>query len=115
GAGKTTTFQMITGAQPVTRGDILVNGLSVRRDIYRVLQEIGYCPQFDAMLDDLSGRETLTLYGRLRGIDEPEIERQIDELSRLLYFEAHLDKLVRHYSGGNRRKLSTAIVCGSCL
>jgi ABC-type multidrug transport system ATPase subunit len=33
-----------------------------------VQQNIGYCPQFDALYDELTGREHLHLYARLRGI-----------------------------------------------
>ena len=113
GAGKTTTFKMITGDETITSGDIFVNGKSIKRDINSVLQEIGYCPQFDAILEDLTGAETLRMYSRLRGIQEQDIDGQIDELSKLMYFEAHIDKLVKDYSGGNKRKLSSAVVCFS--
>lgn len=109
GAGKTTTFKMITGMESVTKGDIFVNGMSVRREIGKIQQEIGYCPQFDATLDDLTGRETLRFYARLRGVREELIDEEIKELGRLLYFDMHLDKLTGKYSGGNKRKLSTAI------
>jgi len=36
---------------------------------------MGYCPQFDAIDDLLTGREHLYLYARLRGVPEEEIER----------------------------------------
>lgn len=110
GAGKTTSFKMITGDEPMTAGDVFINGMSVRTDIRRIQQEIGYCPQFDATFDDLSGAETLTFYSRLRGIQEAQIIDQIKELSQLLYFDMHVHKLVGAYSGGNKRKLSAAIV-----
>lgn len=110
GAGKTTSFKMITGDEPMTSGDVFINGMSVRADIRSIQQEIGYCPQFDATFDDLTGGETLTFYSRLRGIQETQIIEQIKELSQLLYFNMHINKLVGNYSGGNKRKLSAAIV-----
>ena len=110
GAGKTTTFKMITGDEEISSGDIFVNGLNICKNLHQAQQEMGYCPQFDSVLDDLTGRETLTLYSRLRGIKECDIAEQIKDLSHLLYFEMHVDKLVAQYSGGNKRKLSTAIV-----
>lgn len=71
---------------------------------------MGFCNQFDTpLLEDLTGREIMTFYSRLRGIRESHIHDQIDELSRLLYFEMHLDKRVDQYSGGNKRRLSTAL------
>lgn len=110
GAGKTTTFKMITGDTPLTFGDIYVNGASVKSQPRKAQQEIGYCGQFDALLDDLTGEETLAFYARCRGIRERKIRGEIEEMGRLLYFSEHLKKLVGDYSGGNKRKLSTAIV-----
>lgn len=46
---------------------------SVIRDIRSVRHSVGYCPQFDAINDLLTGREHLTLYARLKGIEEKEI------------------------------------------
>ena len=36
--------------------------------VFQVQQSIGYCPQFDALYDELTGREHLQLYARLRGV-----------------------------------------------
>ncbi|CAG2116041.1 unnamed protein product, partial [Medioppia subpectinata] len=71
--------------------------------------QIGYCPQFDGLLEQLTGRETLVLFCRLRGIKENDMERHIQDISKLLFFEMHLNKLVMNYSGGTKRKLSTAV------
>ncbi len=38
-------------------------------------QDVGYCPQFDALDDYLSGYEMLQFYARLRGIPEAEISK----------------------------------------
>ncbi len=101
---------MITGDESISSGQIYVNGFSVKNNIQKVQRQIGYCPQFDGLLDQLTGRETLTLFCRLRGIKEYEIPIRIDEISRLLYFDSHVNKLVGKYSGGTKRKLSTAVV-----
>ncbi|ELK30082.1 ATP-binding cassette sub-family A member 3 [Myotis davidii] len=109
GAGKTTTFKMLTGEETLTSGDAFVGGYSIRSDIGKVRQRIGYCPQFDALLDHMTGRETLVMYARLRGIPERHISAYVENTLRGLLLEPHANKLVRTYSGGNKRKLSTAI------
>lgn len=48
---------------------------SILKDLLRVQQSIGYCPQFDALFDDLTAREHLELYTRLRGIPWKDQER----------------------------------------
>ncbi|XP_058053877.1 phospholipid-transporting ATPase ABCA3-like [Anopheles bellator] len=109
GAGKTSTFRMLTGDCRPTRGDAWVGGYALRTQLQAVYRRIGYCPQFDALLDDLTGRETLHMYARLRGIPRRSIAATIERLAIELHFGVHLDKRIDAYSGGTRRKLSTAV------
>ena len=109
GAGKTTTFKMLTGDLTVTSGDAVVNGHSIKSNIKKVQQNIGYCPQFDALLDQLTGRETLRMFARLRGVPENKINECIESIAQQLLVTQHLDKQVGKYSGGNKRKISTGI------
>uniref|UniRef100_A0A8D0GV65 ABC transporter domain-containing protein n=1 Tax=Sphenodon punctatus TaxID=8508 RepID=A0A8D0GV65_SPHPU len=109
GAGKTTTFKMLTGDETITSGDAYVDGHSILANIKKVQQRIGYCPQFDALLDHMTGRETLSMYARLRGIPERYIGSCVENMLRGLLLEPYADKLVRTYSGGNKRKLSAGI------
>uniref|UniRef100_A0AAQ5X991 P-type phospholipid transporter n=1 Tax=Amphiprion ocellaris TaxID=80972 RepID=A0AAQ5X991_AMPOC len=106
GAGKTTTFKMLTGDTVVTSGEAFLAGKSILREIDEVHQNMGYCPQFDAINELLTGREHLELYAVLRGIPEKEVaEWGIRKLSLAKY----ADKAAGSYSGGNMRKLSTAM------
>lgn len=51
--------------------------LSVLTDMDRVHQLMGYCPQFDAINDLLTGREHLELYARLRGVPEESVTKVV--------------------------------------
>lgn len=115
GAGKTSTFGMLTGSRRITGGNAWVRGLSVRTQMTEVHKCIGYCPQFDALIGEMTGRETLRMYCALRGIrGGPDTERLTRVLAAELGFERHLDKPVAAYSGGTKRKLSTAVaLCGN--
>lgn len=110
GAGKTSLFKMLTGDENITSGEAWVDGLSVKTNMNNVHQRIGYCPQFDALLDDLTGRETLRIFALLRGIPTFEINSVSVQLAEDLAFTKHLDKQIKAYSGGNKRKLSAALV-----
>ncbi|XP_055881820.1 phospholipid-transporting ATPase ABCA3-like [Biomphalaria glabrata] len=109
GAGKTTTFKMLTGDVMVTGGNAYLKGYDVRSDIKSVQANMGYCPQFDALIDQMTGRETLFMYARLRGVPEKYIPTVVNTLIDILMLRPHADKLAGLYSGGNKRKLSTAI------
>eukprot|EP00058_Branchiostoma_floridae_P014632 XP_002600120.1 hypothetical protein BRAFLDRAFT_118238 [Branchiostoma floridae] len=109
GAGKTTTFKMLTGEIAVTGGEAFLNGHSILKDIIKVHQSIGYCPQFDALLDELTARGHLTMYARLRGIPWSETDQVVNWALRKLALMPYADKPAGTLSGGNKRKLSTAI------
>ncbi|XP_040176029.1 ATP-binding cassette sub-family A member 3-like [Anopheles arabiensis] len=109
GAGKTTTFKMMTGDEEISSGNAWVKGISLREDMNRAHRQIGYCPQFDALLEDLTGRETLRIFALLRGVRKQEVKNVSYILAEELNFTKHLDKRTKAYSGGNKRKLSTAL------
>lgn len=109
GAGKTSTFRMLTGDSKLSSGDAWVRGVSLKSSMNTVHQMIGYCPQFDAVLEDLTGRETLRIFCLLRGVRRSEIDALSVRLANDLNFIRHIDKQVGEYSGGNKRKLSTAL------
>uniref|UniRef100_A0AAR2JQR8 ATP-binding cassette sub-family A member 2 n=1 Tax=Pygocentrus nattereri TaxID=42514 RepID=A0AAR2JQR8_PYGNA len=109
GAGKTTTFKMLTGDESTTGGEAFIGGHSILKELLRVQQSIGYCPQFDALFEDLTAREHLELYTRLRGIPWKDEERVVQWALEKLELSKYADKPAGTYSGGNKRKLSTAI------
>lgn len=67
GAGKTTTLSILSGEFPPTSGEAYIDGFSIRDDQTNIRRRIGYCPQFDALLELLTVREHLELYGRIKG------------------------------------------------
>nr|XP_014349979.1 PREDICTED: ATP-binding cassette sub-family A member 1-like isoform X1 [Latimeria chalumnae] len=114
GAGKTTTFKMLTGDIAVSSGDAFINGYSILTQMKEVHQNMGYCPQFDAIDDLLSGVEHLELYARLRGVPEDEIKKVAEWGINKLGLIKYGSKSAGTYSGGNKRKLSTAMALIGC-
>ncbi|KRZ43378.1 Retinal-specific ATP-binding cassette transporter, partial [Trichinella pseudospiralis] len=107
GAGKTTTFKMITRRCSVTSGSILFP--AKKRDNMKYQSEIGYCPQFDALDPRLTARETLLFYAKIKGIQKEFQNPTVDYFIHRLKIEAYADRLVGKYSGGIKRRLSTAV------
>uniref|UniRef100_A0A8C5SUK7 ATP binding cassette subfamily A member 1 n=1 Tax=Laticauda laticaudata TaxID=8630 RepID=A0A8C5SUK7_LATLA len=98
GAGKSSTFKMLTGDTDVTGGDAFLKG--------NRYENMGYCPQFDAIQELMTGREHLEFFALLRGVPEKEVgEWAVRKLGLVKYAE----KYAGTYSGGNKRKLSTAM------
>jgi ABC-2 type transport system ATP-binding protein len=109
GAGKTTTLRILTTLLPAGSGDAWVAGLDVRRQPREVRRRIGYVGQLGGADLSATGRENLLLQGRLYGMGRREAARRATELAGLLDLEAFQDRIVRTFSGGQRRRLEVAL------
>eukprot|EP01065_Artemidia_motanka_P007606 TRINITY_DN137_c0_g2_i1.p1 TRINITY_DN137_c0_g2~~TRINITY_DN137_c0_g2_i1.p1 ORF type:complete len:1909 (+),score=587.90 TRINITY_DN137_c0_g2_i1:349-5727(+) len=109
GAGKTTTLSVLSGEFHPTCGRASINGHDVVTQTHTARQQLGYCPQFDALLDLLTPREHLRFYAMLRGVPEDMVDGIADSLIEILQLEENADKQCKDLSGGNKRKASIAI------
>ncbi|KAM0948803.1 putative ABC transporter, AAA+ ATPase domain, ABC transporter A [Dioscorea sansibarensis] len=109
GAGKTTTLSMLTGEEYPSDGTAYIFGNDIRAHPKTARRHIGYCPQFDALLEFLTVREHLELYARIKAVPEFSIKDVVDEKLTEFDLRKHADKPAFSLSGGNKRKLSVAI------
>ena len=59
--GKTTAISTLCGEQKPTEGVALLTGIDVTKNVEEAHRLVGYCPQFDALFDTMTGREHLQL------------------------------------------------------
>ena len=109
GAGKTSTMKMLTGFTRPSGGTAWLAGLDITRQQKQARRIVGYCPQFDALLDLLTVREHLVMFANLKGVPSKSIQSQVDGFITRMDLERFADKLTHTLSGGNKRKLSAAI------
>ena len=109
GAGKTTTFKALSGEILPTLGNVQIAGYDLKKDMGKVRYLIGYCPQFETLLDNLTSREHLELYSAIKGIPENMREKLINDKLKQLNLKKFEHVQAGTYSGGNKRKLSVAI------
>ena len=93
----------------MTEGNAYIHGYNLKSQLKKVQQLIGYCPQFDALVETLTGREMLRMFAQLRGIRGSKVNEIVDNAIDSLDLKQYADKLCGNYSGGNKRKLSTAM------
>jgi ABC-2 type transport system ATP-binding protein len=108
GAGKSTTLLMLTTLLRPTSGTARVNGYDIKRQPAPVRRSIGVVFQDPSSDDTLTGYENLKLHGMLYGMPAALRERRIVELLELVELTARKDDIVKHYSGGMRRRLELA-------
>jgi ABC-type multidrug transport system ATPase subunit len=128
GAGKSTLMKLITGVAVPTFGQVMINGFDMQNDTFQARASISFCPQYNALYDELSALEHMWLFGALRTasvsatldskaahdsesfVSAPEMGAQehVKLLMQLSLFEkAKLP--TSGYSGGQKRKLCLAI------
>lgn len=100
---------MLTGVLLPTSGRARLAGYDIIHEQPHVRRLLGYCPQFDALLDLLSVREHLYMYARIKGLPEPEVPAIVERALVDFDIAPHADKLAGQLSGGNKRKLSMAV------
>lgn len=108
GAGKTTTVNILTTLTPPTAGEARVAGHDVVRAADKVRAQIGVTFQDIVLDNDLTGREVLDIHGRLYRQPGELRRRRIAELVALVQLGDAIDRRVKTYSGGMKRRLELA-------
>ena len=91
-------------------GDVLIEGVSIVSSPKIARLSLGVCPQFSAIDSELTVREHLMIYGRLKGLHRgDELKENVEALMAATSLYVYADRLASQLSGGNQRKLSLAI------
>ncbi|MEJ2719533.1 MAG: ABC transporter ATP-binding protein [bacterium] len=106
GAGKTTTIRMLSGLLLPTSGKGTVNGFDIYKQSERIKKSIGYMSQKFSLYPDLTGRENLTFYGSVYGLDARTIRERIAELDERLALSKFIDRLALSIPIGWKQRLA---------
>ncbi|MEE5988343.1 ABC transporter ATP-binding protein [Ligilactobacillus equi] len=107
GAGKSTAIKVLLGMEKGDGGQALVLGTKMPNR--EILGRIGYMAQSDALYENLSAKENLMFFGKMRGIKTAALQAEIEYVAQVVDLTNHLSKRVSGYSGGMKRRLSLAI------
>jgi ABC-2 type transport system ATP-binding protein len=108
GAGKTTIIKMLATLLEPTSGSASVNGFDIKKQPDKVRQSIGIIFQEPSSDELLTGYENIKLYAMMYGLPKDQIQKRSAEALKLVELTDRKDDLVKHYSGGMRRRLEIA-------
>ena len=108
GAGKTTLIKILSTLLRPTSGQAIVAGYDVVRQPGQVRASIGSVGQLAALDWQLTGRENLILFGRLRGMGRKQARLRADDLLDQFNMSHAADRRVNTYSGGMIRRIDVA-------
>ncbi len=108
GAGKTTTVRILATLLRPDAGRAVVAGHDVVTQAQQVRRAIGLSGQYAAVDENLTGRENLTMFGRLYQMPRQASRQRADELLEQFNLADAGDRVAKTYSGGMRRRLDLA-------
>ncbi|UCE74773.1 MAG: ABC transporter ATP-binding protein [Methanomassiliicoccales archaeon] len=106
GAGKTTCMKIFGGILLPSSGRALIDGIDVVKNPILAKSKIGFLPEYPALFEHISGREFLTMMGKLRGMEKGLTDKRVEHFIRLLDLKEQIDYLIGTYSKGMRQKIA---------
>lgn len=105
GAGKTTTIKMIMGFLSIDKGEIVINGLNVKKDYEKAMASIGGIVENPEMYKNLSGKTNLKMYAKLH---DGVTKERINEVVELVGMQNRVKEKVKKYSLGMKQRIGLA-------
>ena len=108
GAGKSTTMNIMCGVSKQTKGEVYINGGSLRDNPVEAKKHIGFLPQKPPLHLDLNVDEYLTHCAYLRSVEPKHIKAAVEKAKDKCGIMHFSKRLVRNLSGGYQQRLGIA-------
>ncbi len=108
GSGKTTTIRILTGLSRATSGTALLNGKDIEINRIESRRQFGLVPQVINLDPELTVRQNLDIHGRLFGMKKSDRKERIEALLGYIDMSDRSESLVKHLSGGLKRRVMVA-------
>jgi sodium transport system ATP-binding protein len=108
GAGKTTALRLLATILTPSEGTAIVAGFDVMKNPQMVRSRVGFLSAATALYGRLTAQEMVEYFGRLHGLDEPNLRQRIDELFERLEMNEFRDRRCDKLSTGMKQKVSIA-------
>ncbi len=109
GAGKTTLVSIVAGLRAPDAGRVTVAGMNMATDGRAAREQVGLAAQETGIYPTVTVRDNLVLFADLAGYRNPARDQRVEEVADVLELTEFLPRLARHLSGGEKRRLHTAM------
>lgn len=106
GAGKTTTIKSIVGILDFNDGDILIDGVSIKKDPISCKKKMAYIPDNPDLYEHLTGIDYLSFIADVYEVDEKRKDELIKKYASMFEITDSLGSLISTYSHGMKQKLA---------
>ncbi len=109
GAGKTTTLNMISGLLLPDHGNVFIDSVPYDGMSKDIRGNIGYLTSEMGLYENLSVRESLYFFGKIRGMNAEQVDQRIGELGPFLGIDSFIDKRFPKLSSGQKQRSLVAM------
>ena len=108
GAGKSTCMNIICGVFSPTKGDVLLNGESIREHPLEAKRYLGYLPQTPPVYPEFTVDEYLEFCAKLRGVPSEKVRSAVERAKEMVDVSHFSSRLIGALSGGYRQRVAIA-------
>jgi ABC-2 type transport system ATP-binding protein len=109
GAGKTTLVSILAGLIQPDAGGVLIGSIDAIAHPHQARRLLGLAPQETGIYPTLTCRDNLKFFAELAGLRRRQLESAVDTVAAALQLTELLERRAQYLSGGERRRLHTAI------
>lgn len=109
GAGKTTTMNILSGLIDYDEGEILFEGIDLRKSKRKLMKKIGYLPQNPVFYGYMNAYEYLNFIGSISGMNDKQIKQRVDEVLEIVKLQDAAKRKLSGYSGGMKQRFGIAV------
>lgn len=106
GAGKSTTIKSVVGILPFEKGDIYIDGISIKENPIECKKQIGYIPDNPDLYDSLTGIQYLNFIGDIFKVSKEMRQEIINKYAKMFELENELNNYISSYSHGMKQKIA---------
>jgi ABC-2 type transport system ATP-binding protein len=109
GAGKTTLVSIVAGLRGADGGSVRIGAIDALAHSHRARPLLGLAPQETGIYPTLTCRDNLRFFGELTGLRNRQLKAAVESVAEALQLTDLLERRAQHLSGGERRRLHTAL------
>ena len=106
GAGKTTLIKSIVGIHDFEKGDIFINGKSIKKDTVECKKDIAFVPDNPELYEHMKAIDFINFICDMYDIDQNVREKNIKNYAKLFEIEDNLNDLISSFSHGMKQKIA---------
>ena len=106
GAGKTTLIKSIVGIHDFDEGDILINGVSIKKDPIKCKKEMAFVPDNPELYENMKAIDFINFVCDMYEISEEKRRQNIKKYAKMFEIEDNLNDTIDSFSHGMKQKIA---------